>query len=148
MSSFFETFIHEALARRRRIATTVGPLAQGIFDLALLAGVVLGSLGLFMRPWMAAAAPWGFGLPVVALAGHFLLEARRQQSERLGLDPDTVKERGDLFAVLFSLACAAIGFATFAYAYSQQPAPPPAPPPQPAEVWTPPENVIDLDISR
>jgi hypothetical protein len=145
MGEFLSAFIDEALARRRRIASTIGPLAQGLFDLALLGGVVIGSLGLFSFPWMPEAAPWGFAIPVIYLAGHLLLDARRQASLAMGQDGETVKERGDLFAVLFSLAAAAVGAATFAYALSQEPEPPPPPPP---EEWSPPENAPELDITR
>ncbi len=145
MGSYFEAFIAEVMARRRRIASTIGPLAQGIFDLALLGGVVIGSLGLLIYPWMPLAAPWGFALPIVYVAGHLLLDRRRQASLARGEGAEAVKERGDLFAVLFSLACAGLGAVTFVYALSQKP---PPPPPPPAEEWTPPEQVIELDITR
>jgi hypothetical protein len=145
MGTFLQSFFDEVMARRRRIASTIGPLAQGIFDLALLGGVVIGSLGLFSFPWMPAVAPWGFALPVVYLVGHGLLDARRQAALGAGHDPEEVKERGDLFAVLFSMAWAALGAATFMYALQQEPEPPPPPP---AEEWTPPENVPELDITR
>lgn len=145
MANFFEAFINEALARRRRIASTLGPLAQGLFDLALLGGVVLGSLGLFAYPWMLWAAPWGFALPFAYAIGHGLLDARRQAALVRGEDPEKVRERGDFAAVLWGLACASAGVATFVYAYLQEP---PPPPPAPVEEWSPPESVIELDISR
>lgn len=145
MANFFEAFINEALARRRRIASTIGPLAQGLFDLALLGGVVIGSIGLFAYPWMPWAAPWGFVLPFAYAIGHGLLDARRQAALARGEEDEKVKERGDLAAVTWGLACASAGVATFVYAYLQEPAPPPPPP---AEEWAPPESVIELDISR
>jgi hypothetical protein len=145
MAHYFEAFINEALARRRRIASTIGPLAQGWFDLALLGGVVIGSVGLFAYPWMPWAAPWGFALPFACAIGHGLLDARRQTALARGDDSEKVQERGDFAAVLWGLGCASAGVVTFAYAYLQEPAPPP---PAPTEEWAPPDSVIELDISR
>ena len=145
MIAFFDSFLEEAIQRRQRIATTIGPRFQGVFDLMLLGGVTVGSLGLLVRPWMAQSAPWGFALPVVFLAGHVLLDARRQAQLARGGDPEAVRARADLFAVAWGIGCAAVGAATFFLAF--QDAPPP-PPPAPVEEWSPPHSAFEVDIAR
>ena len=70
-------------ARRRRLRASLGDRGQAITEFLVLGGLVIGSLGLFVRPGMAAIAPWGFALPVVFLIGFFLIEARRQIAVRV-----------------------------------------------------------------
>lgn len=65
-------------ARRRRLRAMFGDRGQGVAEFLVLGGLLVGSLGLFVREWMPAAAPWGFALPFVFIAGYLLIEARRQ----------------------------------------------------------------------
>ena len=65
-------------ARRRRLRASLGDRGQALTEFLVLGGLAVGSLGLFVRPWMPAAAPWGFWLPLVFIVGFLLIEARRQ----------------------------------------------------------------------
>jgi hypothetical protein len=148
MSGFFDNFMQEAIARRVRIASTIGPKMQGIFDVMIIGAVTLGSAGLFAQPWMLAAAPYGLALPVVFLVGHVLLDTRRQKTPINHLHKDEQEEarnRTDLYAVGWGVACAALGALIFFYAWGQEPPPPPAPA---AEQWEPPPNVLESEIAR
>lgn len=130
-------------ARRRRLRAALGDRGQALVEFLVLAGLMLGSLGLFVREWMPAAAPWGFALPFVFLAGYVLIEFRRQAAvTRAGAGAESVSRSYDWTALLWSFACALAGAAAFAVAWSAEP-------PEPAEVefWTPPENSVPVDIS-
>jgi hypothetical protein len=83
MSGFFSSMIAEMGARRKRQRQALGDRGQALTEFLVLAGLVIGSAGLFVREWMPAAAPWGFALPVVFVAGIFLIEARRQAAVAL-----------------------------------------------------------------
>lgn len=80
MSGFFEAMFAEINLRRRRLRAALGNRGQAIVEFLVLAGLMLGSLGLFVRPWMAGVTPWGFALPFVFIAGFFLIEVRRQRA--------------------------------------------------------------------
>lgn len=150
MTGFLDSFLDEALARRRRIATTIGPRMQSLFDLLILGGVALGSGGLFLRYWMLPAAPWGLALPVIFVAGHLWLDWRRQNAPTSNLSKDEAEEarqRTDLYAVGFGVVCAVIGAFTFFYAWGQEP-PGQYEPPAQAEEWTPPPDVLESEIAR
>jgi hypothetical protein len=82
MGGFISAMFAEIGARRRRLRASLGDRGQAIVEFLVLGGLVLGSLGLFLRPWMAAVAPWGFALPFVFLIGFCLIEARRQIAVR------------------------------------------------------------------
>ncbi|MFT3728076.1 MAG: hypothetical protein QM759_09655 [Terricaulis sp.] len=80
MSGFFPTMFAEMGARRKRLRTAFGDRGQGIVEFLVLAGLLVGSLGLFVREWMPAAAPWGFAIPFVFVAGYLLIEVSRQRA--------------------------------------------------------------------
>lgn len=131
-------------ARRRRLRTSLGDRGQSLVEFLILGGLFVGSLGLFVRSWMPAAAPWGFGLPFVFLFGYGLIEARRQAAvARAGAaSPTGPGASYDWTVLLFSMGCALAGAAAFVVAWSAEPAPPP-----PENVWAPPENAVAVDIS-
>jgi hypothetical protein len=103
----------------------------------------VGSLGLFVRPWMPGAAPWGFWLPLVFVLGYALIEGRRQAAlARPGAEPDKLGAGYDWIALLWSIGCALAGAAAFVIAWSAAPAAPVDP-----NAWTPPESAVPVDIS-
>ncbi len=129
-------------ARRRRLRASLGDRGQAIAEFLVLGGLLIGSLGLFVRTWMPAAAPWGFWLPLVFIMGFVLIEVRRQASLRIdGADPEKVSQGYDWITLLWSLGCALAGAAAFIIAWGAAP-----PPPEP-EFWTPPESSVPVDIS-
>ncbi|MBL8538351.1 MAG: hypothetical protein JNM59_13170 [Hyphomonadaceae bacterium] len=142
MQSFFEAMFAEMGARRRRMRAGLGDRGQGIAEFLLLGGLMVGSLGLLVRPWMPSAAPWGFAVPLLFLAGYALIEARRQASNARGGDPESVSRTYDWITLGWSFACALLGVAAFVIAWSAQPLPPP-----PEQIWTPPEGSVPVDIS-
>jgi hypothetical protein len=118
-----------------------GDRGQALAEFLVLGGVLVGSLGLFVRPWMPAAAPWGFWLPLVFVIGYLLIEARRQAAlARAGADAEKLGGGYDWIALLWSFGCALAGAAAFVIAWSA------APPPPPGD-WTPPESTVPVDIS-
>lgn len=134
--------LSEIPARRRRMRGFFGDRAHSLTEFLIMGGVVVGSLGLFVRPWMPAAAPWGFALPFVFLAGHLIIEWRRQAaaaSRSAGEDEDE-SHAGDWIAFLWSFACAAAGAAAFTIAWGAQPAP------IEEEIWTPPTGAVSSVI--
>lgn len=142
MGDFFSAMFDEMAARRRRLRATFGDRGQAIVEFLLLSGLAVGSVGLFVRPWMADAAPWGFALPVVFVIGYFLIEARRQTALKAAADEDQTRRKYDWATLLWSLACALIGAAAFVTAWGA------APPVEPEEeVWTPPESSVSVEIS-
>lgn len=78
MNAFFGSMFSEMGARRRRLRESLGDRGQGIAEFLVLGGLLVGSLGLFVRDWMPAAAPWGFALPLVFIVGYLLIDACRQ----------------------------------------------------------------------
>jgi 4-hydroxybenzoate polyprenyltransferase len=139
MNGFFDAMFVEMAARRRRLRAALGDRGQALAEFLLLGGLALGSLGLFVRPWMAAATPWGFAVPFIFLAGYFLLEARRQRAASAAEDAEAVRRGYDWGVLLWSLACALVGAAAFVMAWAAEPAGEEAP-------WTPPENSVPVDI--
>lgn len=115
-------------ARRRRLREALGDRGQGLVEFLVLGGLALGSLGLLAQPWMASAAPWGFSLPIVFIAGHLLIESRRQAARggEAGAGYDWV-------VLGWSFACALLGAAAFVIALNAAP-------------WTPPEDAVLVDI--
>lgn len=143
MGEFLSAMFNEMGARRRRLRAALGDRGQGLFEFLVLAGLGVGSLGLFVRDWMPAAAPWGFALPFVFLIGYVLIEYRRQAAlAREGTDPERVRFGYDWFALLWSLGCALAGAGAFVIAWTAEPPPPPQ-----EDVWTPPESAVPVDIS-
>jgi hypothetical protein len=142
MGEFFSAMFSEMGARRKRLRAAFGDRGQALVEFLVLAGLATGSLGLLLRDWMPAAAPWGFWLPLVFLAGYFLIEARRQGELRAARPQEKVQPLYDWAVFLWSFGCALAGAAAFVIAWSAQP---PAPPVQ--EEWSPPENAVSVDIS-
>ncbi|MGE0740321.1 MAG: hypothetical protein AB7O98_03190 [Hyphomonadaceae bacterium] len=164
---------NEMGARRRRLRAALGDRGQGLTEFLVLAGLGVGSLGLFVRDWMPAAAPWGFALPFVFLIGYVLIDVRRQfamSSARVQLGhaaeaarsvargersdmPMIVDEEGRKitdrtessydWVVLLWSFGCALAGAA-AFVIAWS-----AEPPAPAEeqIWTPPESSVSVDIS-
>ena len=129
-------------ARRRRLRAGLGDRGQALVEFLILGGLALGSLGLFVRPGMPTAAPWGFWLPLVFVIGFGLIEWRRQATLARGGEPERVSQSYDWIALLWSFGCALAGAAAFVIALS---AAAPAPPEE--DIWTPPESSVPVDIS-
>lgn len=142
MGSFFSAMFEEHVARRRRMRGLLGDRGQSIFEFLIMSGIALGSLGLFVRLWMPAAAPWGFAIPFVFVIGYILIERRRQRAHAAAEDPEPVQRAYDWAALLWSLACALAGAAAFVIAWNAEP-----PAPEQEEIWTPPESSVPVDIS-
>ncbi len=142
MGGFFSSLFAEMGQRRRRLRAALGDRGQALVEFLVLGGLMLGSLGLFIREWMLAAAPWGFAVPVVFIVGFFLIEQRRQASLADGQAPDRISQRYDWIVLLWSFGCALVGAAAFVIALTSEPAPPPG-----EDFWTPPENSVPVDIS-
>lgn len=141
MAGFFTNLFDELGDRRRRLRKSLGDRGQALASFAILAGLVLGSLGLFLRPWMIDVAPWGFAVPVVFAIGYLLIEWRRQADAARGGDAEALAAKYDWTARLFSFACALAGGAAFVIALTSEP-----PPPQ-IEEWSPPESAVSVEIS-
>jgi hypothetical protein len=143
MAGFFFAMFAEMGARRRRLRVALCDRGQSIAELLVLGGLMLGSLCLFAREWMTAAAPRGFAQPVVFLNRKMLIEYSSQAAlARDGADPDGVRQGYDWITLLWSFGCALAGAAAFVVAWSAEPAPPAA-----EDIWTPPENSVPVDIS-
>lgn len=143
MSGFFASMVTEIPARRRRMRGFFGDRGHSLAEFLIMGGVVVGSLGLLVRPWMAGAAPWGFALPFVFVAGHLIIEWRRQSAAppRAPAEDEDEGNAGDWIAFLWSLACAVAGAAAFVIAWGAQPAPAAE-----EEIWTPPTGSVSSTI--
>jgi hypothetical protein len=138
MGGFLSSLFAELGARRRRLRASLGDRGQALVEFLILGGLALGSLGLFVRPWMPAATPWGFWLPLVFVIGYILIDARRQAA--LARGPEIAEKIGggyDWMALLWSFGCALLGAAAFVIAWGAAP----------EEIWMPPENSVSVDIS-
>ena len=142
MGEFLSSLIAEMGARRRRLSATLGDRGRALAEFLVLGGLFVGSAGLYARPWMPAAAPWGLWLPPIFLVGFLLLELRRQGELRARQAPERVASLYDWATFLWSFGCALGGAAAFVIAWSAQPAQPPT-----EDVWTPPENSVSVEIS-
>lgn len=140
MAGFLTNLFDELGERRRRLRLSLGDRGQALASFAILAGLALGSLGLFLRPWMAGVAPWGFAVPIVFLIGYVIIDWRRQAALAQGGDAGKVASTHDWAARLFSLACALAGAAAFVIALTSEPV-------EQIEEWTPPESAVSVDIS-
>ncbi|MGD9978997.1 MAG: hypothetical protein AB7H66_12270 [Hyphomonadaceae bacterium] len=126
--------------RRRRLRLSLGDRGQALASFAILAGLMLGSIGLFIRPWMADVAPWGFAVPLIFAVGYVAIDWRRQAALEQGGDAEKVAANYDWTARLFSFACALAGAAAFVIALTSEPV-------EQIEEWTPPESAVSVDIS-
>jgi hypothetical protein len=129
-------------ARRRRLREALGDRGQGIAEFLVLAGLLVGSLGLLVRPWMPGTAPWGFAIPVLFVVGFVLIDTRRQAALSRGRDAADIATGYDWLVFGWSFGCALLGAAAFMIAWGAQPAPPPE-----EDIWTPPESSVAVDIS-
>lgn len=141
MAGFFTNLFDELGERRRRLRKSFGDRGQALASFMILAGLILGSLGLYLRPWMIGVAAWGFAVPAVFVVGYLLIDWRRQATLAGGADPEKTATTYEWAARLFSLACALAGAAAFVIAFTSEP-----PAPQ-IEEWTPPEGAVSVDIS-
>jgi hypothetical protein len=142
MGGFFSSLFTEMGARRRRLRAALGDRGQGIVEFLVLGGLFVGSLGLFVRDWMPAAAPWGFALPFIFVIGYGLIDARRQAQFANAEAPERVNASYDWIVLGWSFGCALAGAAAFVIAWSAEP-----PPVQEEEIWTPPESSVSVEIS-
>jgi hypothetical protein len=142
MGGYFSSLFSEMGARRKRLRAALGDRGQALCEFLVMGGLLVGSLGLFVRAWMPAAAPWGFWLPLGFVSGYFVIEARRQGELSEGAPADRVASLYDWATFLWGFGCALAGAAAFAIAWS---AAPPAPPQE--QIWTPPQNAVPADIS-
>jgi len=142
--AFWESLSTELSARRRRLRTALGDWGQSLFELALIASLILGTFGLFLQPWMAGAAPWGFALPVLLPLGYVALDARRQRPLPEGADVEAARKTYDRLAFLWCALIIVAGIGAFAYALSAEPPAPPLPDPG----WQPPEDTVAVDITE
>jgi protein-S-isoprenylcysteine O-methyltransferase Ste14 len=139
--AFFAALGAELVARRRRLRKALGDRGQGLFELFVLGGLLLGSVGLFYQPWMLPAAAWGLAAPVLFVALYLLLYARRQRALAAAADPEPIRRRADWAALAVTLACAFLGYAAFAVGVMADPRPRPEVP-----AWRPPADAIDTEI--
>lgn len=141
MSDFLSSMTAEMGARRRRLRGMLGGWGQSLAEFLLLGGLVLGSLGLLIGGWMPAAAPWGFAVPFVFVAGFLFLERRRQRALPTAKSYEAVAASYDWAVLLWSLACAVAGAAAFFIAWSARPLPPAE-----APGWQPPSSTVSVDL--
>ena len=141
MAGFFTNLFDELGERRSRLRKSLGDRGQAFASFAILAGLMLGSLGLYLRPWMIGVASWGFAVPLVFVIGYLLIDWRRQTALARGGDAEKTAATYDMAARLFAFACALAGAAAFVIAFTSEP-----PAPQ-IEEWTPPDGAVSVDIS-
>lgn len=139
MNDFFSAMFTEMGQRRRRLREMLGDRGQGFAEFLVLGGVLAGSIGMVLGPWMPAAAPWGIAVPFVFLAGYLAIEARRQARLRSGGDAEKLAGGYDWTVFLWSFGCALAGAAAFVIALSAKPAPS-------NEEWRPPASSVEVEI--
>lgn len=142
--AFWRNLFIELGARRHRLRKALGDWGQSVFELALIASLILGTFGLLLHPWMAAAAPWGFALPVLLPLGYIALDMRRQRPSPEGADAEAARKAHDRLALFWCVLIVVAGIGAFAYALSAEPPPPPAPDPG----WQPPDDAVAVDITE
>jgi hypothetical protein len=131
--SFLQTMAEELGARRRRLQKALGALAGGLIEFAVLGGLTVGVAGAFLGKYLGVLPLLGF------VIGYVWLERRRQAALAAGAEPDVLRRRSDLQALVLSVAMALLGFMIFGLAMQAK---------QQAG-WTPPEpKVIDLEIAK
>ena len=128
-------------ARRRRLRAVFGDRGQALVEFLVLGGLMVGSLGLFVREGMIRTAPWGFGLPIVFVIGFAFIEARRQARLRAGAEAAKTSTRNDWIVILWGFGCALLGVAAFVLAWTGQTRT------APQQEWQPPREAVDVDIS-
>lgn len=156
MNGFFASLFAEMGARRRRMRAVFGDRGQALMEFLVLGGLLLGSLGLFVRDGMIDKAPWGFAVPLVFLIGFLVIDARRQaqqaqqaqqtqetQETQNSAETEQAKTSGrhDWIVVLWSFGCALLGAGAFMLAWTNQTRAPAQ------QEWQPPREAVDVDIS-
>ncbi len=141
MSEFLPRMMAEMGARRRRLRESLGEYGQALAEFLVLGGLLVGSLGLLLMPWMPGAAPWGFTLPFVFVGGALWLEKRRQDALAKGAEAEAIAPAHDWATFLLAIGCAVAGLAAFLIAYGAEPAGPPQ-----APDWRPPPGAVASDI--
>lgn len=141
-------------ARRRRLREVLGNYGQGLAEFLVMGGLLAGSLGLFFMSWGPEAAPWGFAVPFVFIAGFLLIEWRRQRAVdsiqlEQGAHPDdeaeirdAIASRHDWGVFLLAFGCALAGVAALVLAAGAEPQGPP-----PEYIWTPPPEAVSSDMA-
>jgi hypothetical protein len=143
---FFGSLFAELGARRRRLRKAFGERGQSLFEFSLIGAFALSTLGLFIYPWMASAAPWGFAIPIAFALGYLALDVRRQTAARVVAEGEPQEEAvrllHDRLALAWSVLCIAAGVAAFVFALNARP-----PAPIDADAWRPPENAVAVDLT-
>ena len=141
MNGFFASMFAEMGARRRRLRSAFGDRGQALLEFLVLGGLLVGSLGLFVREGMIRTAPWGFALPLVFVIGFLAIDARRQAQLKANADEAKTSTRTDWIALLWSFGCALLAVAAFVLAWTAQTHV------APQQEWQPPREAVDVDIS-
>lgn len=141
MSGFFASLFAEMGARRRRMRAAFGDRGQALVEFLVLGGLLLGSLGLFVREGMIDKAPWGLALPVVFVIGFFAIDARRQAQNKALAEDAKMSTRYDWIVLLWSFSCALLGVGAFMLAWTGQAHV------APQQDWRPPREAVDVDIA-
>lgn len=137
---YFAALFSELGARRRRLRGALGDRGQSLFEFGVLSAFALGSFGLALSHWPAARAlAWGAVAPLLFVTGYALLDLRRQRADGAA---ESARKGHDWVALGWTLCCAGLAIALFAWAMSYAP-------PQPAEAqgWQPPEDTVTLDMA-
>jgi hypothetical protein len=137
VSGFLSTLAEEMGARRRRLRATLGDRGQAVAEFLVLGGLAMGSIGLFLLPWMGANALWGLLLPAVFLIGFFGIEWRRQGALKNGVEPARASSGADWIVFLWSFGCALAGAALLVIAWGAKPVAAPV-----DQGWQPPEGSV------
>lgn len=145
---FWSSLFEEVGARRRQLRERLGDRGQSLFEMALLAGFLLGSIGLFLQPWMFRVAPWGLAALPIFLVGYVLLDVRRQADLAANGASKPLRKRHRRNALLLALATASMGAAAFTLGMMASPPVAPGPPLLTDPQWIPPPDAIDTDIGN
>ena len=131
--SFFSAMFEEMWERRQRFQKAVGKSTGGLIEFVIFSGVLV-SIGAILLGNMLGA------LPLLGLvAGYPILDQRRQAALARGADPEAVRKRADMHALIFFGAIAVLGFWVFGQAMGAKQ----------AEGWVePPPEVLNLEITK
>ena len=116
MPSFLASLGSEFAARRRRLRKRLGDGRAALFEYVLLLGLVLGAASPGFGPNGFIGALYGPLLPVLLIAGYFLIDASRQRVLARGAGEDDVAPAFDRRVLWFAVAVAAIGYLPFVWA--------------------------------
>ncbi len=116
MAGFLTSLGSEFAARRRRLRTALGDGRASLFEYVLLLGLILGIASPGFGPKGFIGALYGPLLPVLLIAGYFLIDASRQRVLARGAAEETAGPAFDRRVLWFCIAVAAIGYLTFVWA--------------------------------